>query len=75
MTGRKMVLSLLLSTALLFGGTLSAYAAEPAEAPSADDGGGYYYAQLSDDAKLIYDALAAPENLELLETGEAVTVG
>ncbi len=71
MTKRKIFLAILLSAALLFGATLTV----GADSLPVNEAEGYYYAQLSDDAKLIYDALAAPENLSLLESGASVTVG
>ncbi|MBR3893883.1 MAG: hypothetical protein IKJ35_01920 [Clostridia bacterium] len=71
MRARRLFGALILSAALICGGILSA-SAEPL---SADAVQGSYYAQLTDDAKLIYDALADPENLGLLQAGEPVTVG
>lgn len=67
----KRCLMMLLTVALLLGAGLSV----AASAPSVHAEEGNYYAQLNDHAKLIYDALADPDNLILLMAGEPVTVG
>lgn len=65
------MMSALLLIAVMLTGTLSAAGTET-DTKVTD---GYYYAQLTDDAKLIYDALADAENLALLKAGQPVTVG
>lgn len=67
----KICLITLLTAALLLGASLSVAASDS----SAHAEEWSYYAQLNDHAKLIYDALADPDNLNLLMAGEPVTVG